>query len=195
MPIRRHPQTVRWRGAPALAATGLALVLVGCAGAAAPTPTPSSGETPAPIFVSDEQALEAATVAYEAYRAKSAEIASDGGVNGERIQPFVSETFLATVLDEYSALQSEGLRLVGTTSIDTISLASSSAHDRIATVSIYLCRDVSQARAVNSAGKDVTPVNRDDRVPLQAFLVSGMDDPADLVVDGVEQWTGSDFCS
>lgn len=194
MPTPRRRRAVR-RGAAVVVATGLALALAGCVGAPAPTPTPTSAGTPEPIFASDEEALAAAEAAYEAYRAKSAEIASEGGANGERIQPFVSEAFLPTVLDEFAALQSEGLRLVGSTAIDTISLSTSSAQNGIASVSIYLCRDVSQARAVNAAGEDVTPAGRDDRVPLQAFLVSAGSDPAELVVDGVEQWTGTDFCS
>lgn len=196
MPISHPRLAARGRvGAVAGVAGAIALLLTGCVGASEPTPTPTPTDvTIAPIFATDEEALAAAVAAYEKYRETSAAISTDGGAGRDRVEPYVSEAFLPTVLDEFEALEASGLRMIGTTSIDTASLVSSSSGSGTAEVSIYLCRDVSQARAVNAAGDDVTPTNRDDRVPLQAFLVSGNDDPKVLVVDGVEQWNGDDFC-
>lgn len=198
MPIRRPRRAARRRvGAVGSAAVAVGLLLTGCVGAPAPTPTPTPAEesAAAPIFASDEEALAAAEAAYEAYREASAAISSDGGAGAERIVKYVSSSFLPQVLDEYAALEASGLRMVGTTSIDSVSLVSWSAQPSRVEASIYLCRDVSEARAINSAGQDVTPADRDDRVALQAFLVSAEGDPKVLVVDGVDQWSGADFCS
>jgi hypothetical protein len=177
------------------AAAAVGLVLGGCTGSPNPSPTPApmtaNSES---IFASDEEALAAAIEAYEGYRVVSGEISMEGGANSERIKPFVSTKFAQTVLDEFKALEEAGLKMVGTTSIDTTSLVSWSSDESGAEVSIYLCRDVSGARAINAAGDDVTPATRDDRVPLQAFLVSNDTDGQELVVDGVDQWAGDDFC-
>lgn len=184
----------RHRRGQALAVAGVALMLSGCVGAPAGTSSTSPSASAAPVFASDEEALAAAEAAYEAYRAASAEVSSDGGVGADRVVPFVSEGFASVVLDEFSALQASGLHMEGTTTIDTISLAGWSSFDGHAEVTMYLCRDVSGARAVNAQAEDVTPAGRDDRVPLQAHLVSGSTNPSVLVVDGVEQWSGDDFC-
>lgn len=183
----------RLGGAVAIAALVVGL-LSGCLGSPAPTASPTPSAAADPVFASDEEALAAAVAAYEAYRAASAEISMDGGTDANRIRRYVSERFASTVLDEFAALKAEGLRMLGTTAIDTTSLASWSSIDGTTEVSIYLCRDVSGARAVNASGEDVTPDGRDDRVPLQAHLVSDDEDPHVLVVDGVEQWPGDDFC-
>lgn len=175
----------------ALAAT---LLLGGCTDSPAPSPSPAPSQSAAPIFASDEEALAAAVQAYEKYRAASAEISMDGGKDADRITPFVTSAFGETEIEEYRALEEAGLRMIGTTSVDTISFASRSEANGGAAVSFYFCRDVSDARAVNADGEDVTPPDRDERVPLQAFLVSSDEAPALLVVDGVDQWAGDDFC-
>ncbi|WP_136709496.1 hypothetical protein [Agromyces sp. H66] len=195
MPSLRHHRVVMRRHGVAIAAAGMfALTLSGCTGAPESTPTPSAPASADPVFASDEEALAAAVAAYEEYRAASAAVSMDGGADADRVLPYVSERFAPQVLEEFSALQTAGLRLVGSISVDTTSLAGWSALDGSAEVSIYLCRDVSGARAVNVNGDDVTPDDRDDRVPLQAHLISDTSDPRLLVVDGVEQWSGDDFC-
>ena len=49
-------------------------------------------------------------------------------------------------------------------------------------------------RIMNASGEDVTPEGRRNRLPTQAFLISSESDPSVLVVDGVELWSGDDFC-
>ena len=183
-------------GAGVVAAASVALLLGGCVGVpgATPTPTAAPSPSPEPIFASDEEALAAAVEAYEAYRAVSAQISVDGGQNAARIEPYVSAEFATTMLSEFASLQKAGLRMEGTTTIDTTSLASWDSTANQAEVSIYLCRDVSGSRAINASGVDVTPPDRVDRQPLQAFLVSGAAGPGALVVDGVELWAGNNFC-
>lgn len=184
--------------ATALAAAGLAGVLVFGLSACSPEPGPKPSPTPSasaePIFASDEEALAAAVKAYEAYSFASAEVAEEGGTHPERIDEFVSEEFAATVHDEMEALSAGGGHLKGRLSFDTVSLVERNEGDGVATVSIYLCRDVSEVRAISSEGNDVTPGDRQERVASQAFFVSGPGQPTVLVVDGVDKWSGTDFC-
>jgi hypothetical protein len=182
------------RIAAAGAAAGvLALVLSGCVGTPAPTSTPSAS-SPAPIFASDEEALAAAVEAYELYSSASAEVTADGGAEAERVDPTVTQAYAVKLHDEFDALEDVGLTMVGTTKIEDAKLAESGYDEQGASVSIYFCRDVSGVRVIGEDGADVTPSDREDRTPTQAFFVSSSDDPAILLVDGVEQWSGEDFC-
>ena len=195
MSLSRLMRRSRPRVGAALAAAGaLALLLSGCTGdAPAPSPSPSA-DAAEPIFASDEEALAAAVKAYELYREASAEISARGGEDAESIRPFVTPNHAETMLNEFAALQEAGLRLVGTTSMGTSSLAEVSQTEGVAEVSIYLCRDVGEARVFDAESVDVTPVDRDDRTPLQAFLMSAEKGSPVLVVDEVIVWSGADFC-
>ena len=192
MPIRRHLRIVRSRGAAAVAATGLALVLVGCAGAAAPTPTPSSGDTPAPIFASDEEALAAAEEAYEEFERVSQTIASESGSSPERIGTVATSRYTPELIEEFETYAELNIHTVGESVLDSFELVEQSSSDGASAVVIYVCRDVSHVRIIDDAGNDVTPADRDERAPLIATLVS--EEPNHLLVDQVELWSGKDFC-
>lgn len=172
----------------------LALVMSGCSGAPAPVPGPPASASAAPIFASDEEALAAAEAAYERYSAASAMISADGGVEPERIDSTVTSEYAQTLHAEFSALANAELRITGRTKNDSISLAEWSAVGPSALVTIYLCRDVTDVRVIDSVGADVTPADRESRIPSQAFLVSASESPSSLIVDGVERWPGVDFC-
>jgi hypothetical protein len=179
----------------ALAVAGVvALALSGCVGAQGTTPTPSPAESPSPVFASDEEALAAAMRAYEAYSAASQEIAVEGGVHPERIDSTVTPAYAAVLHEEFAALTQAGVTLVGPTRVDAAKLSESTYDERGARISVYFCRDVSEVRVIGVDGSDVTPADRDNRVPTQAFFVSSDDDAATILVDGVELWPGEDFC-
>ena len=120
MPTSRLTRRAPRRIGAALAAIGaLALVLTGCVGSPTPTQSPTPTEA-APIFASDEEALAAAIEAYDRYRTTSAEIAGAGGSDPERIDPVVSASYAPSLHDEFAQLADAGLRLIGSSSIDTI---------------------------------------------------------------------------
>src|SRR5688572_12399756 len=158
----------------ALAAAGvLAVVLGGCGGAPAATPsaTPSASSAE-PIFASDEEALAAATAAYEKYRVVSAQISADGGRDADRIDTVVSSDYAATLKEEFAAFQSLGVRAIGEVKVDSISLSEWSGKDESVEVSIYLCRDVTDVQIIGPDSEDATPADRAERTPTLAFLVS-----------------------
>ena len=191
IPTRRR--TVRRGAVAAAAATGLALVLAGCVGAPAATPTPSPAGTPAPIFASDEEALAAATEAYEAYSSTINAIARDGNQEAERIRAVVTEEYAPDVESLFSDLATRGLSIRGDSHVDSIRLVEFATVDDAAEVTILLCSDVTESRIVDAAGNDVTPATRPNRSALQAVLVSSLNDPAALLVDKEDPWSG-DYC-
>ena len=87
------------------------VALVGCAPEDSPVPPPTPDVKP--LFASDEEALAAAEEAYAAYLAMSDEISHDGGVNPERIAPFVTSERLVTELDSFGRQRDLGIRSAG----------------------------------------------------------------------------------
>ena len=180
----------------AAAAFACAIALSGCSVAPEPTPapTPAASDDAAPIFASDEEALEAAVAAYEAYAQASDAIMRDAGANPGRLEGLVTARYAPQLYKEFESIADSGIHVDGPSKIDTTSIASYDESDGSVEVSIYMCRDVTGVRVLNAAGEDVTPNGREDRVPSQAFLVSGADDANVLVVDEVTRWSGKSFC-
>jgi hypothetical protein len=192
MPIPARRRTVRRGAVAAAAATGLALVLAGCVGAPAATPTPSPADTPAPIFASDEEALAAATEAYGGFERVSQTIASESGSSPGRIGDVATSRYTPELLEEFQTYEDLGIHTVGQSTLDSFELVEQTSADGVATVVIYVCRDVSDVRVIDATGNDVTPADRDERAPLVATLVS--EESEHLLVDQVELWAGKDFC-
>jgi hypothetical protein len=182
-------------GAAAVAAASVALLLGGCVGVpgATPTPTAAPSPSPEPTFASDEEALAAAEAAYEEFEAMSLQIASESGAYPERVEALVTPDYAAELHPEFAKYAELGIRAAGDVSLDTFSLVEHSQSTEGTEVAIYVCRDVSGVRVLDSTGSDVTPADRDDRTPLVASLLAA-DSNRTLLVDGVELWSGDDFC-
>ncbi|MFD4421446.1 hypothetical protein ACFWN7_08075 [Agromyces sp. NPDC058484] len=193
MPSSR-PRPPRLRASASIAAAGvLAFALSGCVTAPTPTATPSPSSPAEPIFASDKEALAAALEAFDAYSQASAQV-SAGAAAPATVYRTVTPAFAETLNAEFSSLRDSGLSMLGDIRIDNAKLAESTFDENGAIVSIYFCRDVSAVRVIGADGSDVTPADRDDRVPTHAFFVSSPDNPSVVLVDGVELWTGDDFC-
>jgi hypothetical protein len=178
-----------------VAAAGvIALALSGCTGAPEPTPTPSAPTDAAePIFASDEEALAAAEAAYERYLSVSAEIGADAGEGTERVLDVATAEYAAEVISEFEKMSAQGLRVEGANTLDTTSLLERSELDGRALVSIYGCVGVGTTQILDEQGNDLTPVDRDDRVPLVLSFESD-DGDGRLLVAGSDSWSGDDFC-
>ncbi|WP_157421729.1 hypothetical protein [Agromyces sp. Leaf222] len=182
--------------ATAAAALACAISLSGCGASPEPTaaPTPAASDAAAPIFASDEEALAAAVAAYEAYAEASDAIMREAGANPGRLEGLVTARYAPQLYKEFESIAESGIRVDGPSKVDTTSIATRDESDGSAEVSIYMCRDVTGVRVLNAAGDDITPPDREDRVPSQAFLVSSANDAHILVVDEVTRWSGKSFC-
>ena len=175
-------------------AVATALLLAGCTPTdpiVKPEPAPSS----TPIFASEEDALAAATAAYAAYVKVSDQITSDGGSDGDRIAPYVTEGQLARDLEVFEYYKSKGYFSRGQTKFDSVGLQSYVPDGPDGPeLAIYLCTDYSAIRLVDSTGSDVTPSDLPTRAPMEVTLQEA-DDSKSLVVERSESWSGTDFCS
>jgi hypothetical protein len=147
------------------------LLLAGCGGS---DPIPTLPPTPSatPIFASEEEALAAAEEAYAAYRRTSDLIASDGGSDPERIEPFVTESRLADEMRGFATMREKRLRIVGEASFEVLSVQRYEEFGGDAEVVFYACSDISEARVIDESGRDVTPTDRSDRLVLEVVLRS-----------------------
>lgn len=173
----------------AVAAVLVATMLSGCAQPAGPAEqAPGPSPTTTPLFASEEDALAAAEEAYAAYLAMSDLIASEGGINPERMAAVVTEEWLERELDSFENLRATRNRLVGRTAVSKLQVQSfSDAGD----VGIYVCGDYSSVRLIDSAGADITPVGRADEFSSTAtFQWRG----GALRIAQVAPWSGASLC-
>ncbi|WP_395638765.1 hypothetical protein [Pseudolysinimonas sp.] len=173
----------------AVAVLGM-LALSGCGGGdPLPTlpPTPSS----TPVFASEEEALAAAEAAYSAYLEMSNLISSEGGVDPERIAPFVTADQLSDELDGFAYFADNDIRSVGSSRVTRVLLQQYGEVQGDVEITFYACVDVSNVVIVDGGGNDVTPVDRDSLVALEVSM-TGDSDP--LLVSDSDQWSDSQFC-
>lgn len=183
---------------PLLPVVGVTVLLLGGLAACGIGPTQAPSASPSvsaePIFASDEQALAAAVAAYEAYLAVDREIAADFGVPTDRIKSVATPEYAKTLIDQYEDVRAAGLVFEGETSVDTSKLIEWGQADGETYVRFYVCSDVSRVRVLDAGGADVTPADRDDRLPLIVTTTTSEVAGPILVLNGSEAWTGSDFC-
>lgn len=170
----------------------LAAALVGCSEQTRiPPAEPPAAQ--APLFASDEEALAAATAAYEEYLAVSNAVTSDPNASLSELEALTTQDYFLELEVGVEQLRSQGLRSVGTSRSSTIVLQQFEQSPGYALVTIYVCLDVTDARLVDADGKDVTPGDRDNLVELEVSLLSE-DSQQSLVVADSESWPGGNIC-
>lgn len=174
-----------------LALATAATLVLGLAACASEPERPHRTSSPVhtPRFASDEEALAAATDAYAAYNKVSDDVSSEGGGSSKKLKMIVTPEQLARETASFDKLAASGKRSIGVSSFDTVSLVKydSEAEE----VEVYVCLDISATRLVDASNTDVTPVDRQDRLPLnvQFVLRNGT-----LLLSASDVWSGDDFC-
>ncbi|HEY9498117.1 MAG TPA: hypothetical protein VIQ78_03755, partial [Terrimesophilobacter sp.] len=154
-----------------------------------PEPEPSS----TPVFASDEEALAAATDAYAKYLEGSDQIAHDGGAGADRITSYLTTAQAAKELETFAQLKESGRSTQGATTFDKVRLQQyEKSPQGTDVVVVYLCLDVSAVEVQDAKGKDVTPSDRTNRLPLEVGFEAS--DSSRLLISRSEPWSGSDFC-
>ena len=170
--------------------------LVGCADATRiPPPEPSSAIEP--LFASDEEALEAATEAYEQYLVASSSVTASADLSVEPIEDLVTAAYLDREIPALGAYSDGGFRSVGSTRLLSSELQQFFEDGSgQSTVIIYVCLDVSGIRLVDESGADVTPTDRANVVGLEVEMITGSDETGSLLlVNRSEQWAGAALCA
>ncbi|MEO8528327.1 MAG: hypothetical protein ABI435_04555 [Pseudolysinimonas sp.] len=174
----------------AFALVGL-LTLTGCIDSR-PIPTLPPTPSATPIFASEEDALAAAEDAYAAYFDVSTTISHEGGVNPERIAPYVTEGQLQNEIEGFGFFFDRGYHTEGVTSFDSMKIQQVQQSPDPTLVVVYVCLDVSTSSVVDAEGVDVTPAGRAPRVPLEVSFETSVD--GRLLISESTQWSGTDFC-
>jgi hypothetical protein len=175
-------------------ALALALALSGCV-SADPAVTPQPQVSAKPLFASDAEALKAAEEAYAAYLKVSDQILADGGANPERILTVATKGWSEIQTVGFEDAKAKGWKSSGQTSFDgaTLQANNSLAPRGQATVSIYLCVDVSAVSVADSFGMSVVSDIRPSRAPFEISFDSD-DRESRLLVAREDPWSGDDIC-
>lgn len=146
-----------------------------------------------PLFATDEEALEAATQAYEEFLRVSGEILQDGGADPERLRPLVSEEVFESEAEGFATFSSNGYRAIGTSTLTNVVLQQHHAiAPGAAEIQIYTCVYVGDVDVVDQSGKSVVSDDRETSLAYEAILTS---DPAGrLIVTKESVWSGGDVC-
>ena len=176
------------------------VVLVAALAATACTPAPQPPRTPAPsstpLFASDEEALAAAEEAYAAYQAVEDQILAEGGIGGDRIQPYATREALQAAIEGFESYRLNGYHSVGSTGFDFIGLQSNSlgtdgGNDAVAA---YVCLDFSQSDVLDANGNSVVREGRPLRQEFEVSFDKGTDGGT-IVLASRNPWNGNDTCS
>jgi len=184
-PRRRAPLVL-------LATAGFALA--GCT-TAPPAPSispPAPTTTPSPVFTSGDDALASVVETYKKFERASDDIARDGGANPERIKPYVNAAGYAHVLESAARLKSEGSHGVGYTVLNNAVLQSYEERSGTATVSMYVCEDISRVDRVDANGHSLIEPGRGDYYDYEVVLTGRT--RTGLVIQQNKAWTQGGIC-
>jgi outer membrane murein-binding lipoprotein Lpp len=177
---------LRRRHALAAVAIGM-LLLSGCASddVTPPSPTPSAS---APVFASDEEAVEAAEAALNEYWRVSGEVFRAGGEGVEKLEPLVTAEKYADSLLAAEDFAARGWIQVGEIRVDSVEFQSSYADGETDFIVVSACVDYSGYSVQTAEGNKVELVEPRTRVPFEAaFQVTAIDTPP-LVLARNEKW-------
>jgi hypothetical protein len=180
-------------------ATCLAASLALGTSACAPEPPSRSLEpsvSPSPPFADDDDALTAATRAYDKYQAMEDQISAEGGEQPDRIRSVVVREALTAAIDGFAQFQMGNLHSTGTTKTFGWSLQqydrSPLAEEDV--VIAYVCIDYSGTDLIDASGNSV--VNPDGEA-VQQYEVSFdlVGDGDTLILASRDVWGGSQACA
>lgn len=154
-----RPMTARTRSvAAATIAIALSSVL-GCAPEPAPVPTPK------PAFASEEEAFAAAEEVYRAYN-DALNMERAGATSGDSLD-YLTGLVLEQEIRTAQELQASGIRIEGATRITQFQAIVADVGVAVAEVKATVCLDISEVRAVDASGTDVTAAGRSDTYAIE----------------------------
>jgi hypothetical protein len=147
----------------------------------------------APLFATDEEALEAATAAYEEFLRVSSQILQDGGADPDRLRPLVSDEVYASEAEGFAALSQNDWKLTGSTELTGMLLQQHmQGPPGSAQVIAYACVTVAGTDVVDSMG--VSQVEPDRVTDLQFEVVFASTDESSLLIERKTLWDEEVTC-
>lgn len=177
------------RFAPALAALVVLAALAGCSPVSTEPepPPPGRGWAQHILIRSEGDALAAAAAHYEAFVEVGNAISADGGKHPERIEPYATPAFFEYQLESFERLAEKNQRTSGASRVVEMRIQQWSRQEVVA----YVCQDFSEVTLLDSAGRDITPSDRQDIATFDVvFEVSG----TRVLVDSSDLWSHGSKC-
>jgi len=155
-----------------------------------PTAEPPSATQP--LFASDEEALEAATAAYEEYLA----VLDSALQQPEKLEFPFSEVAGGSALDEardsLNSFVDDGLRITGARQLMESKFQQSTLQGDIVEIQIYVCESVANVDVLDLQGNSLVEPGRPE---LTAFEVTVFASAADALVHERIVWSGGGVCA
>jgi hypothetical protein len=180
---------LRRRHALAAVAFGM-LLLSACASddVTQPSPTPSAS---APVFESDEEAVEAAKAALDEYFAVSNAIYQAGGNDPQRLADVATGEFLTEAIAGFEEFQESGWAQVGETVHDSTELQQVYRQSDSTVVMVLMCTDFSGRSIVDADGNTLDTSQIPNRSKFEMKL-ERVDEGSELLVSSVNAWEPND---
>lgn len=138
----------------------LALLATSAALLAACSPTAELTPTPTPAFANEAEAFAAAEEVYRAYNAELNQYRA--GDESAAPLDFLTGDILEAQLNTNRKLEAQGVKIVGDTIVLTFAGHSAQLEGSVPVIDAEVCLDLSDARAFDSSGTDVTVAGRSD---------------------------------
>lgn len=183
----------RWLRA-ASVSLAAAATLAACT-SATPSSSPRSASpspTPSPIFTSDADALAAAVDVYKQFLIALDGIGHDGGAHPERIKPYLGEAAYQFELAQARKYEAEHSHGVGAAVLNNAILESREERNGAATVTIFVCEDISAVDRVDANGHSLVDPDRGDYFDYEVVLTGSK--PDGLVIQSDRDWSGGQIC-
>jgi len=173
-------------------AISLVVPLTACAES---TRIPEAEPSPsvAPLFASDQEALAAATAAYEEFLRVSGEILRDGGAEPERLKPLVSDDVYSNEAEGFATLVANNWRATGHSKLigSVLQQHTPGNVDQFEVVT-YACVDVTDTDVVDEDGVSQIALNR--QVLLAFEVVFSAVSRSELVIERKTLWDSEAAC-
>lgn len=184
---------MRWtrRGFPVLCVL-IPVVLAACSAPSGAGPTQVTRTSPSTVGGSEvtrPQALREARLAYEGYLSTAAAVAADKGKNPDRLRVYLTARAVESELDGLKEIAGHGWTVKGESRLRGFKIQSFDSRTGVLTA--YACVDLTRARIVDSAAKDVTPAGRANlQTSLPRFVRVG----SSMKLDENGTWSGKSIC-
>ena len=156
---------------PALVALAIALVvpLAACTEATRIPDAEPSSEL-APLFASDEEALAAATAAYEEFLAVLDAALEEPSIEKADLERVSGGQALSSASESIRQFSDEGLRISGPRAIGSAQLQQHSSDQDGAEVTAYFCEDITDVLLLDADGASLTQPDRPDYSVFEATI-------------------------
>jgi len=154
-------------------------------------PPPEPAATSTPLFATDQEALEAATAAYEEYLAAVDVLLQDPAGDLNALTAVASGGALLAAEESIQSFIQQGLRTTGPRELTNVVLQRADSDGETVEVGIYVCENVTTVDLLNSDDQSLVEADRPNLTAFEVVLLFASDGSR---VDRRDVWVGGGVC-